>query len=535
MKKIFSTLLLVNLLNWAFAQQKDFFETTHIPEIRISFKQKNWMSLLDSLKISGSNMLIGDVSVDGTAMPSVGVRYRGSSSFKYGDKRNPYYIKLNLVNSNANYQGASSITLSTALRDPSMVREVMGYEIARKYMPAPRANYAKLFVNNEYIGLYINVESIEDNFLNRNFGVADNTLIRCNAEDKTAADGCKKSPYSSLEFEENETCYLSNYDLLSKQGWDDFFALVKTLNKNSENIEKYLDVDKTLWMLAYNNVLVNLNSYTGGKSQNYYLYKDKQGRFVPVLWDLNLNFGSFKNTGVGESDLNLSQLQELDPMLHKLNSAKPLISKLLANPLYEKIYIAHCKTILAEWIDNGQYLSRAKQLQEFCKVPFMNDNNKYYKDTDLAKSLTSTIGEHSKIPGLSELMTKRSKYLKKHWAYQPQAPEVADVKTLGREKYASEDVKVFKIQAKIEKFPKKVKIMYRTNKEMPYMEALMHDDGSNSDGKAGDKIFGVVIDPKGAYDSIEYYIIAENTSALSFYPPNYTTAPAQINLMTLNK
>lgn len=535
MKKLFSTILFSSLLSLVFAQQKDLFETTHIPEIRIAFKQKNWMSLLDSLKVSGSNMLIGDVSIDGTAMPSVGVRYRGNSSFKYGDKRNPYYIKLNLVNGNANYQGATSLTLSTALRDPSMVREVLGYEIARKYMPAPRANYSKLYVNDQYIGLYVNVESIEDNFLNRSFGSPDNTLIRCNAEDKTAAEGCRKSPYSSLEFEENENCYLSNYDLLSKQGWDDFFALVKTLNKNPENIEKYLDIDKTLWMLAYNNVFVNLNSYTGGKSQNYFLYKDKNGKFVPILWDMNLNFGSFKNTGVGESDLSLSQLQELDPMLHKINNSKPLISKLLANPLYEKIYIAHCKTILAEWVDNDQYLNRAKQLQEFCKVSFMNDKNKYYKDTDLAKSLTSTIGEHSKIPGLSELMTKRSKFLKKHWAYQPQAPEVTEVKVLGREKYSSEDVKVFKVQAKIEKFPKKVKLMYRTNKDLPFMEVAMHDDGNSNDGKAGDKVFGAVIDPKGAFDSIEYYILAENLSALSFYPRNYTMMPSQMNLMTLNK
>jgi hypothetical protein len=535
MKKFLTTLLLINFFAIAIAQQKDFFDANHIPEVRISFKQKNWMSLLDSLKVSGSNMLIGDVAIDGTTMPSAGIRYRGTGSFKYGEKRNPYYIKLNFVNSNANYQGAKGIVLSTALRDPSMVREVLGYEIARKYMPAPRANYSKLFVNNEYIGLYVNVEAIEDNFLDKNFGTPDNTLIRCNAEDKSVVDGCRKSPYSSLEYEENENCYFSNYELQSKQGWDDFFNLVKTLNKSPESIEKYLDVDKTLWMLAYNNVLVNLNSYSGGNSQNYYLYKDKLGKFVPLLWDLNLNFGSFKNKGTGESDLTLQQLQELDPMMHNINAAKPLISKLLSNPTYEKIYLAHCKTILAEWIDNGQYLTRAKQLQEICKVSFMNDQNKYYKDTDLAKSLDKTIGEHSKIPGLSELMVKRSKFLKKHWAYQPQAPEVVEVKVISREKFATQNLSVFKIQAKVEKFPKKVKLMYRTNKDLPFMEANMNDDGNSNDGAAGDKIWGAMIDPKGVFDTIEYYIISENTKALSYYPESYTTKPLQATLMGLNK
>lgn len=534
MKKYLLFIFLVACMHAAQAQ-KDLFDTKYIPEVRITFKEKNWSTLLDSLKISGSNMLLGDVTIDGTKIPVAGVRYRGTSSFKYGDKRNPYQIKLNFVNKNANYQGVTTLTLSTALRDPSMVREVLGYEIARKYMPAPRANYCKLYVNEEYRGLFVNVETIEENFLNKKFGTPDNTLVRCNAESKVTVDGCRKSPFSSLEYEENDKCYDSNYELLSKDGWQDFYGMVKALNKNPETIENFLDVDKTLWMLAYNNVLVNLNSYTGGNSQNYYLYKDKNGKFVPIIWDLNLNFGSFKNTGVGESDLTLEQLQNLDPFLHRLNANKPLIKAMYANPLYEKIYIAHCKTILADWIDNGLYTKRAKELQETARISFMNDPFKYYKDADLNKSIDKTIGEHSKIPGLTEIMTKRSKFLKKHWGYQFTAPEVRDVKFTSREKLSSQNMTTFKIQAKVEKFPKTVKIMYRSNPELPYMSATMYDDGQNGDGIANDKIFGVTIDPKGAYDSIEYYIVCENSQAISFYPSNYTVAPAAANLIMLNK
>ncbi|MBK8428777.1 MAG: CotH kinase family protein [Lewinellaceae bacterium] len=60
------------------------------------------------------------------------------------------------------------------------------------------------------------------------------------------------------------------------------------------------------------------SSYTGNYSQNYYLYKDNFGRFQPVHWDLNLAFGSFKNTGKG-SDLEIEDLQTLDPLLHADN------------------------------------------------------------------------------------------------------------------------------------------------------------------------------------------------------------------------
>ena len=90
----------------------------------------------------------------------------------------------------------------------------------------------------------------------------------------------------------------------SKDGWDDLIELTDILNNKPKEIEKVLNVDRALWMLAFNNVLVNLSSYSGQHSQNYYMYKDSKGHFNPVVWDLNLSFGSFKNTGNG-SDLKL--------------------------------------------------------------------------------------------------------------------------------------------------------------------------------------------------------------------------------------
>lgn len=535
MKKILFITLIFSTLQVSFAQTKDFYDAAHIPEIRVTFKQKNWSSILDSFKVVGNTMLMGDVSIDGQKLTNSGIRYRGTNSFKYGDKRNPYYIKLNFVNQSQSYQGASSITLSTALRDPSMVREVLGYEIARKYMAAPRANYVKLFVNEEYRGLFVNIESVEDDFLTRNFGTPDNSFFKCSAEAKSnVADGCRKNTSSSLELEENKNCYMPNYNLISKDGWDDLEMLIKTLNKDPENIEKILNVDATLWMLAYNNVLVNLNSYSGHTSQNFYLYKDRNGRFTPIIWDLNLCFGSSKSINAG-SDLTLEELQKLNPMLHETNPLKPLISQLLKNPYYTKVYISHIRQILADNIDNSFYEKRAKELQSNIKIPFMNDQFKYYQDKDLEKSIKATVGEKSKIPGLVELMSARAKFLKKNAALESLPPSVSDVKITAREKYAKENITIFKIQAKVDKFPKKVKIMYRANKDNPWMEAQMNDDGKSSDGTEGDKIFGVVIDPKGSYDSLEYYFVVENKEAIGFFPANYWNGAATVSLTQLNK
>ena len=68
-------------------------------------------------------------------------------------------IKLDYIKGAQNYEGIDKIKLSNVIQDPSFVREVLSYEIARKYMPAGEANYTNLFINDTLIGLYTNVEA----------------------------------------------------------------------------------------------------------------------------------------------------------------------------------------------------------------------------------------------------------------------------------------------------------------------------------------------------------------------------------------
>ena len=519
--------------------KKDFYDTNSVKEFRIKFEQKDWANLMDSLRLSGDGMLIGDISLDGEKFSDVGIRYRGTRSFKTGSKRNAFNIKLNYINKEQNVGGYKSLKLSNALRDPSMVREVLSYEIARKYMPAPKANYARLYINDEYFGLFINVESVNKKFLEENYGSKDNTFFKCAPhidEMDEAPKGCKMKIFSSLQYEEDVDCYKPNYELKSddEDGWKDLQKLTKILAQNPKKIKEVLNVDRTLWMLAYNNVLVNLSSYTGQQSQNYYLYKDDEGRFNPIIWDLNLSFGSFKNTGVG-SDLNLKKLQTLDPLLHIGNDSKPLISKLLQNPQYQKLYLSHLRTILYDEFVSGAYADRARQLQRLIQVPFINDQNKFYTTNEFNSSLRSTIGKRSKIPGLIELMGKRAKFLKKHKKLTPIPPEVVDVNVVSRKKLAAKDINTFNIVAQVDKRPKNVKVYYRFDSTSPYLSIFMKDDGKNNDGKAADGTFGITIQPKDGQETLEYYIMAETVYSVEFSPTNYMFAPYTADLNELNQ
>jgi len=133
MKKILLLSLMVLLLSgFSFAQnlnsvEKDFFSTDQVHSLNLKFNQSDWPYLLDSLRIQGDGYLLANIEVDGELYENVGIRYRGSKSFKTGSKRNAFNIKLNYINKNQNHQGYKKIKLSNALRDPSLLREVMGF------------------------------------------------------------------------------------------------------------------------------------------------------------------------------------------------------------------------------------------------------------------------------------------------------------------------------------------------------------------------------------------------------------------------
>lgn len=537
MKKLalLSSLLVLCLFQLSAQSDKDFYAVEKIQNIEIKFEQDNWKYILDSLRVNGNGMLLADVTINGEKYPDSGVRYRGTTSFAIGSARNPLHIKLNYINKKRKHQGISTIKLSNAIRDPSMIREVLGYEIARTYMAAPRANYARTYVNNQYYGLYINVEAIGDDFLERQFNNATGSFFKCNPEQSYDNTRCNSDAVAALAYAESTRCYLHNFEIESEDGWDDLIALTEVLKNQPQNIEQVLDVDRTLWMLAFNNTVVNLSSYSGQNSQNYYLYQDTMSKqFVPIIWDLNLAFGSFKNTGSG-SDLQLRELMNMNPLLHQDNPSKPLLNVLLKNAAYRNIYLNHIRTIVKEWFLNEKYALRARELQQMIRKPLTDDQNWPYNINEFNRSLNSTVGKKSRIPGIIELMEKRGKFLYAHKALSVLPPKVITIEAVERKKLSSRKIQAFNLQAKIERRPKSVKVFYRFDATKDYQMTMMYDDGKHGDNAASDEIFGTKITPPTGKTTMEYYLLMENPKAASFSPTHYMFERHTASLEELNK
>ncbi len=542
MKKLFLFLLifLTAGLQMAISQEpvatSDFYDTDKVQDINITFSVDNWQYFLDSLRFNGNGMLEGTVEINGQKFENAGVRFRGTRSFAPGSSRNPLHIELDFKNKEQNIQGYKTLKLSNSLRDPSLLREVLGYEIARTYMPAPKANFARVSVNGSYYGLLVNLESVEESaFLERYFGEAGRPFFKARQViDGKYPEGCKQNIYGSLEYDSAPECYEMNFEKLSDHGTRDLMELAVLLNEDPGRIETVLNVDVALWMLAYNNVLVNLSSYSGHHSVNYYLYQDKKGQFNPIVWDLNLCFGSYKNIGTG-SDLRTKGLIELDPLMHADNPSKPLVSKLLESEEYRKIYLSHMRTILHDYFLSGKFEERSTALQSLIRPDVEKDVNKHYSMKDFDASLNKTIGRHSKIPGLLQLMERRASFLKSHPALAVFPSEISEVTVTERTPLSNKKVENFHITASVNKFPKRVILRYRLAGQENFNQVPMYDDGRSKDGEAGDGVYGITILPQNNESSIEYYIIAENAGLYSYSPANYMWEQYTASLPELNK
>jgi len=538
MKKLLFTLIVLFPM-LALAQTtkpaRNFFDKKTIGEIRLTLPSPKWNDALDSMRLYGEGMMVGSIIIDGMPYEGVGVRFRGNNSYQTGMKRNPFQIKLNYTDKEQQHQGNTSVRLSSALRDPSLVREVLFHEIAANYMPSPQASYTKLFVNGEYVGVFINLESVEGQFLRNHYGSDDRPFFKAGVDYKpndTPAD-CKQNIFGALEYEANLDCYRNNFEMKSDRGWSALQELTRVLNREMAKIETVLDVDRALWMLALNNVMVNLSSYSGTRSINYYLYQDNNGRFQPVHWDLNLAFGSFKNTGAG-SDLELRSLQRLDPLLHADNALRPLIKQLLSDPLYRKIYLAHVRQINDDYFANGEYEKRAKELQAMIVVPYNDDKNKQYSIEDFQNSLKSTTGSRSKIPGIAELMTKRSRYLQSHPELTALPSAVSEIAVQGRGKFENQRVNTFRITCKADRFPKRLIIYYRFSDDQAYKSMVMTEEPAGS-LPSGVKGFAGSIDAPNDDAVLDYYILSENAGTVFFTPRDYMNTPYKVKLADLNK
>ncbi len=523
-------LFFVNLWMMDRATGQDFYKKDAIQEIKIYFSYSDWDYRLDTAKAGKENYILAEYCIiNGQRFDSIGVKYKGNSSYRSNQVKNPLHLKLDWINESQDYKSYTSIKLGNNFSDPSAVREALSYEILSNYMDCSKANFARVYINDKYLGLYTNVEAVNKKFCSDHFGTSDHVFVKGNP-DRPGNNSTSNLVYINKD----SSSYYSYYGMENGFGWYKLIALIDTLKNNASALDKIMDIDRAIWMHAFNSVFSNYDSYTGSFSQNYYLYEDDFGRFLPVVWDLNMSIGGFPGSIGGGGGTTVDKIAFFNG---ETNAARPLIQKVLQNVRHKKMYTAHVRTFCKEFIANKEYQTIAKRLQAVVDTLVKNDPNSLTTYAAFQSSLTAAINSGGapggSVPGIYTLMDARLTYFNTISEFKAIPPSIDNIQIKSIDPHIGDTVW---LSAKISN-GNFAFLAFRKNKFSLFTKVEMKDDGLHYDGAPGDGVYGayVIADTR----KTQYYIYSENNVAGIFSPERaeyvYHTLEVNYNFPEIQK
>jgi len=99
------------------------------------------------------------------------IRLRGNPGFSWMGEKMQFNISFNEYDGDGRFLGLRKLSLDASWYDPTVLRDRVAYAYLRKLgVPASCANSATLTINGTYYGLFKNVEFVDQEYLERNFG-----------------------------------------------------------------------------------------------------------------------------------------------------------------------------------------------------------------------------------------------------------------------------------------------------------------------------------------------------------------------------
>jgi spore coat protein CotH len=395
-----------------YAQESDsssiIFDDSKVHYYELQFYYSSWQDSLLYYKnlpdedYIPARMIYRISETDSIVLDSVGVRYKGNSSYVFAAKspKKPFKFSFDKYRDGRRFFGVKKLNFSNAAKDPSMLREKISYDILGKLMPSPRACFAVISIEGEMIGLYTQIEQVDKTFLKRYFSNNDGNLY------KSSDNG------STLLFRsENQSDYEAEYELKTNEkenDWSRFVGMIKNLNsdENAETVVplgSYLDTDIICRYLAFNMVFSNFDSYTGS-GRNFYLYDDlSKSRFTLIPWDLNLSFGAYSNNwNVKTTDIiTISNLKQ-----------RPLSRRIIEDDSLREVYLGYIRLISEEMLCSDSVAKLTEKYSLLIDSLVKEDKNKLHSYDEFQKNIDSDVTiidnmSRVTIPGLTSFCTQR--------------------------------------------------------------------------------------------------------------------------------
>ena len=325
----------------------------------------------------------------GHTIENVGVRFKGNSSSSPDQRhKRSFLVKFNEFEKGQRFLGLRRVALDNAVQFGSLFSEPLITEILRDLgLPASRCNFTRLFVNDEYQGVYVNVERVDESFVQTQFGKPMGPLFK--------GEG---GPGGNLASVGNGVAlYQKGFEAKTDAAEDAFDALVAFIlavssPPNSQDLEVLkgvMAIDDFLRTMAVMLFSGAFDQLTGWNPHNYYLYRSvDDGRWHYLTSDLDVGF----------ADKAFGRI----PVIDGWNAAwpvtggppRPLLEKILSDSTLLERYRSEADRILESYFRPEQLNSKLDALYRMIeddleKDPFPPGRVTVPSDRDYADTIAS--------------------------------------------------------------------------------------------------------------------------------------------------
>ena len=168
------------------------FDKDSVMEINIEISDENFNNLIENA--IEEQYVPANITINDTIIENVGIRAKGNSSLQQvasSDETDRFSFKVNFSEyiTDQNLYGLEKMVLNNMIGDSTYLKEYMSYEMMDFMgVNSPAYAFSNIKINNEDWGLYLAIETLEEDYLERYYGKDYGNLYKPES-DEMGADG----------------------------------------------------------------------------------------------------------------------------------------------------------------------------------------------------------------------------------------------------------------------------------------------------------------------------------------------------------
>ena len=330
--------------------------------ILLHAEENRWLDIYVSADIVFSNSKLDKVKIS-----NAGLRLRGNTA--RGHNKRSYKIDFKEFGGEK-FESYKKINLKPNVNDPAHIRELISMHLYRLMnVLAPRVAPTVVYINEEFKGVYLNIEQIDDEFIDKRFDTEAGFLYKC--------------AYSATLEDDGQINDLELYNVKMNEEIDTRSELnhfVGILNNSTDanfrtEIESVFGIDGFLRQMAVEAIIGHWDGYSY-LNNNYYLYYNPDNSlFEFIAYDTDNTFG-IDWVGRDWATRDLTHF-------YRHNQARPLSSRLLEVDEYRDRYYYYLGRLFDEYFTEAYLFPKFNFYKELLK-PFVEKDIYFYDSFDFS-------------------------------------------------------------------------------------------------------------------------------------------------------